>query len=308
MPKGREKCSGNTNSLPNFDPNKLGREDRFLFNLKEADEKVMYNFMIFIVQLRCYAALGGLKFVGEKLNEKLCLGDADSYKTPFMIVSVCYEGSYEIGFLIYKPNVYNIGFCINGNWWSTSDFSEVSNYTFTDSDALPYDSSYKKGIPTRFSFYVFQNSIINVYTKNDQDSYEALCVILCETMRSDEILRAVAGSLGTDINGVRKMVTLSAKHTNIIANWNHTCGLWYLYDLGFKWDPLRRYPELIFQDADACAESLGLAMKPDQKFARYIENLRKLSREERKEKKMLRRPVPLEGFEEDNADFEASNL
>ncbi|KAK1358422.1 hypothetical protein POM88_051718 [Heracleum sosnowskyi] len=113
-------------------------------------------------------------------------------------------------------------------------------------------------------------------------------------MRSDEILREVGESFGKDNNEVRKEVELTGRHEKIILSWNHTSGLWYLYDMGFKWDPLRIYPDLIFQDAETCSRSLGLAMKTDKKFEFYVEKLRNLSKEEREEKK--RRPIQMKGF------------
>ncbi|KAK1358469.1 hypothetical protein POM88_051725 [Heracleum sosnowskyi] len=284
----------NANLFKEFDPKKIGKDNRFRFNLRSEDKNVFHNFFAFIIQLRCIAALEGLKFTGEKFVYKLCLGDAKSYENPFMIVSVCFEGLYKIEFLIYKPNVKNVGFCINGGWGLVRDFSEVTNYIFEDSDQLLYDSSYRSGVPKRYSFHIFQNAIVNLFNSRDEASFRSLCVILCETMKSDEILRVVGGSFGKDENEVRKEVELSTRHTSIISSWIETSGLWYLYDMGFEWDPLHLYPDLVFQDADACSKSLALAIKADKKLEYYVERLRNLSPEKRQ--KMQRRPIQMKGF------------
>ncbi|KAK1358470.1 hypothetical protein POM88_051726 [Heracleum sosnowskyi] len=295
--KGRGRASsgvGRKNLFEEFDPKKIGKEDRFVFNLSSEDNHVDFNFFIFIIQLRSIAALGGSKFTGEEFDHKLCLGDAKSYENPFMIVSVCFEGLYGIGFLIYKPIVTSVGFCINEEWWRVRDFSEVTNYKFKDSNQLLYDSSYRSGVPKRYSFHIFQNAIMNLFKSRDEASFRSLCVILCETMKSDEILRVVSGSFGKDENEVRKEVELSTRHTSIISSWIQTSVLWYLYDMGFKWDPLHLYPDLVFQDADACSKSLALAIKADKKFEYYVERLRNLSPEKRE--KTQRRPIQMKGF------------
>lgn len=151
-----------------------------------------------------------------------------SHKNPLMIPSVCFEGSYEIEFLIYKPNVYSVGFCIKGQLWCVKNFSQVTNYKFTDSNKLTYASSYRQGVPIRYSFHIFQNSIMNVFNSCDEASFRSLCVILCETMRSDEILRVIGGSFGKDGKEVRKEVELTPRNYFELESYKRTLVLvWY---------------------------------------------------------------------------------
>ncbi|WOG85830.1 hypothetical protein DCAR_0105023 [Daucus carota subsp. sativus] len=277
-----------------FDPRRLGKDDRFVFNLRFDDQHLIYNFITFIVQLRYFAACGGERFIREKLDYKLCLGDDKSYKNLFMIVAFYFEGGYGIDFLIYKPNVYNVGFFIENKWYVVKDFSDLTHHKFTKSEELKYDSSYRLGCPTHFSLIVFKESIINVFNSRDEKSFRNLCVILCETMRSDEILRVISKSLGMN-NGEPRQVTLNRRQLDTILNWGHTSGVWYLYDLGFEWDPLRLYTQLGLRDAKECSASLGLALKMDQKFEFYIDKLRAL--DEHKRRQTQRRPIDdIKGF------------
>lgn len=84
--------------------------------------------------------------------------------------------------------------------------------------------------------------------------------------------------LGKD-RGVPREVILNKRHVDIILNWAHTSGVWYLYDLGFHWDPLALYPHLGVKDAEECAASLALAIKMDKKFEFYIEKLCQLDKD-----------------------------
>lgn len=54
--------------------------------------------------------------------------ERESYDNPFMIVVLCFEGSFEIEFLIYKPRVYGVAIGIKNDWWVVIDFSTVTGF------------------------------------------------------------------------------------------------------------------------------------------------------------------------------------
>ena len=110
---------------------------------------------------------------GEKFDQKSCVGEHKSYNNPFMISILCFENSYEIEVLIYKPRVYACAIGIGGSWWEVSDFLEVTTYrSLINATPFPFSSRYEvSGCPTHFSYFVFRNSIINLDSFRDKNAF-----------------------------------------------------------------------------------------------------------------------------------------
>lgn len=96
-----------------LDLRKIVDEDIFLFKVCE-DKNLSLNFVHFIIEMHIFAAHRKLR--GEMYDQKFYLGSPDYYKNVLMIAKLCVGDKYEVGFIIYKPTLYNLGYNVGTDW------------------------------------------------------------------------------------------------------------------------------------------------------------------------------------------------
>lgn len=260
-----------------LDVGKILEEDIFLFKVRE-HRNLAFNFVQFIIEMRIFAAHRKLR--GEEYDEKHYLGSDDCYKNAFMIAKLCVEDHYQIGFIIYKPTLYNLGFNVGADWYVVEDFGASTQYFIPKAKPLPYSSRYVSGAPSTFSFHIICNAIHDLFTSkgslspSSPNSYRLMNVVLCETMRSNVILKKIASCL-TKKGEVWPEVNLDNRDLDIIHNWYKASLVWFFYDIGFHWDPSGSYENLTLA---SCLESLSLGIDVNEKSVELFDYLKSLDR------------------------------